>query len=144
MTHLYVNGSDIRRLAVGFAKEGEILAVDFFDVGPEEYLSTIDAFLRAQGSDLDELTGVVAARGPGSATALRSSLSIVNTIVFAREMPIIPVQKTDDEQDVDSFKKALANFADQSNTNFIYPKYSSGPKITFSTRDALKRKKKKV
>ncbi len=144
MIDLYVNGQDIRRIVFGLAKNGEVQAVRSFDVGPEGDLGVLDGFLGAHKCALDELTRIITVVGPGSATALRSSLSIVNAIAFAREIPIVPIEQGTDEQDIDSFTHALSTSADQSTTDFAYPKYSTNPKITFSTRDALRRKPKKV
>jgi len=138
---LYINGQDITRIALGFQKDASSESiVEVFDASPEEYLARIDAFLKAQGAEVKAVTHVAAVAGPGSATALRTSLSIVNTIQFVQNVFTLGIEKETDEQDSDSFKKAAQDMSVFTKGEFLYPMYTNDPKITKSKKDALGRR----
>lgn len=136
---LFVDGTDITRIALGlvatdrshFVVEPSVVAAR-----PEEYLATIDAFLAKHGHDgASALTGIVAVRGPGSATALRTSLALVNTIAFARSIPIFAVT-LDNALDR---RAAIIGLADRAPASIVHPVYANDARITTSGKDVLGR-----
>lgn len=137
---LYVNGQDINELILGLL--GEEVHLETFSVGPEKYLATLDAFLQTQNIELDKLEGVAVVVGPGSATALRSSLSIVNTLHFAKQLPLYTIEKDPTVSDEDIVTKdMLSKLKPLNKTSFAEPIYAHAPRITPSKKDALGRRK---
>ncbi len=146
---LYVNGSDIARVVLGVLNDDRsAFLVDpvTFSASPEQFLATVDEFLSlhvdaGHGSPAydvraSNLTGLVAVLGPGSATALRTSLTIVNTLAFAQSLPIFGVELDPDAND----RAALVYLRGVSSMPMARPLYANSAKITVSTKDALGRR----
>lgn len=137
---LYLNGQDINRLVIADLDKPDDLTV--IEVGPEEYLKEIDRFLSERDlyvRDLEEVYNVI---GPGSATSLRAIISIVNTIKMLKPIKVFAIEKDKDEHDIDTVSKIVnKKVALVEQDNFLAPIYESGPKITVSTKDRLKRDK---
>lgn len=144
MRMLCIDGSDIKRLTVGTYEWVDLVvagnngwtakASETRNVGPEGYLAAI-----MDRINLDETDGIVAVTGPGSATALRTSLSIVNAIAVARKIPLYGVEKFNDEP----FSSVFCNSEFPGNTKpdeFLIPKYANDARITESNKDALRRR----
>ncbi len=137
---LYVNGQDINELILGLVEKE--VHLETFSVGPEKYLATLDAFLQTQNIELDKLEGIAVVVGPGSATALRSSLSIVNTVHFAKKLPLYIIEKDPVAVDEDIVTKdMLSKLEPLGERSFAEPIYAHAPRITPSKKDALGRKK---
>ncbi|PIX61819.1 hypothetical protein CO057_01990 [Candidatus Uhrbacteria bacterium CG_4_9_14_0_2_um_filter_41_50] len=137
---LYVNGQDISHLVLGLATEKEIDVLDKNDVGPEEYLNTVQVFLKENKLAVSDFEKIFVVAGPGSATALRSILSIVNSIKFVLDAKVFPIEKKADEQDSYTFKLCLEGKIDEvEHKKYFFPIYENAPKITLSTKDELGR-----
>lgn len=133
---LYVNGSDITRLVLGVLNnDGSAFLVDpkVFSVSPEQFLATIDTFLRRHSVTV---TAIVAVLGPGSATALRTSLTIVNTFAFAKRVPIYGLECARDADD----RTVLVGLHSASPVPMARPVYANPAMITARTKDALGRR----
>ena len=133
---LYVNGSDIARLVLGVLNDDRsVFLVDPtpFTVSPEQFLATVDAFLLLHAG---AMTGVVAVLGPGSATALRTSVTMVNALAFAKGIPVYGVELAPGADD----RAALVNLHGASPVPLARPVYANPAKITVSTKDALGRR----
>lgn len=136
---LYVNGQDIGRIVLGLVEQQSWrVEPTVFEVAPEEYLATLDGFLsdhgHGRGEGIAEIAIVV---GPGSATALRTSVSMINAIAFAKNIPLRPIEKAPDAPDVD----VCALLFVTKHVSIAHPVYLHGARITASTKDALLRKK---
>lgn len=138
---LYINGQDIRSFAIGFtAPEGSSMLKIIQETSPEKYLQHIHDFLKDNDASVSEIEKLYAVVGPGSATALRTTLSIVNTIAFVSEVELIGVVKSQEEQDevtisnIRSEKAELIRGKEQ-----LDAIYEHGPRITVSKKDQLKR-----
>lgn len=125
---LYVNGQDIRQLVVGDVDQGTLTIVE---TEPEGYLKALAGYLK-------EVTEIYAVVGPGSATALRSILTILQTIHFVQGTPLLAIQKSPEEDDVVTIKRAIA---DAQPVETLTPIYQHSPRITISNKDALGRSK---
>lgn len=137
---LYVNGQDIGHLVLGLAFDKEIDALDNINVGPEEYLNTIQVFLKENKLNISDFEKIFVVAGPGSATALRSILSIINSIKFVLDIKVFPIEKKADEQDSCTFKLCLEGSIDEvEHKKYFFPIYENAPKITLSTKDELGR-----
>lgn len=113
---LYVDGSDIAHIVLGWTTPGgAVQNTTDVAVGPEGFLAAIVAF-RA-GARLD---GIVAVTGPGSPTALRASLAIVNTLAMAEGTPLYDAHGVQH--------------------NVLLPEYGGDARVTPSSRDSLRRR----
>ncbi len=131
---LFIDGSDINTLKLGRASIdnlGNWSTQDSvtIDVRPEGYLAAIDTFLANE-----DIEGIIAVTGPGSATSLRTSLAIVNSLSLAKSIKLYGITTP-------SQISALA--ANPTTTlsggNILLPLYHHDPVITVSTRDSLLR-----
>ncbi len=133
---LYVNGSDIARVVLGVLDDGaSAFLVDpvVIDASPEQFLARVDEFLKShEGS----MTGIVAVLGPGSATALRTSLTMVNALAFAKSIPTFGVELAPGADD----RSFLVSLHGASPVPMARPVYTAPAKITVSTKDALGRR----
>ncbi|PIQ67657.1 hypothetical protein COY25_00305 [Candidatus Uhrbacteria bacterium CG_4_10_14_0_2_um_filter_41_7] len=135
---LYLNGSDLEQLVLADLDSEKSLIV--VKTPPEGYLKEIDAYLKDFDVLPASLEGIYVVTGPGSATALRTLLSIVNTIKFAFNTKVYSVQKNLDEQDSVTIKNLLnKNFDQHADEAFAEPVYESSPRITVSKKDNLGR-----
>lgn len=137
---LYVNGQDIATFVLGLVDED--IRLESFSLGPEKYLKTIDTFLGDKNLSLEAVEGIVLVTGPGSATALRASLSIANSLHYAKRIPLYSVEKDQEVIDKEFLTRELIDELQPLDTDaFASPVYANDPRITASNKDALGRKK---
>lgn len=139
---LCIDGSDIATLALE-AYERKDMALSgggwqrtreaIFDASPEEHLACITQFV-----DFAEIEGIAAVQGPGSATALRASLAIANTLAMTRKISLYGVQKGT------SWEEVFTADGPKDGVSYLEPVYAHDPRITPSTKDALRRKGRKT
>lgn len=136
---LYVNGQDINRITFAVL-ESDSSVVKTVEVGPEQYLNELDAFLTENELSVPDISKIIAVVGPGSATALRASLSILNTLRFVKDVEVIGVEK-DPELKEEAFITQLnkGDYEPVSRGEMLVPLYVSGPRITASKKDHLRR-----
>lgn len=58
-------------------------------------LSKVDDLLASRKLYLKDLTGLIVYRGPGSFTGLRIGISVMNTLSYSLELPLVGVTGTD-------------------------------------------------
>jgi tRNA A37 threonylcarbamoyladenosine modification protein TsaB len=138
---LYVNGSDIARLTLGVLHDDRsVFLVEpvAFSVSPEQFLATVDTFLHSncQMPTTSGLKGIVAVLGPGSATALRTSLTMVNALAFAKRLPVYGIELAPEADD----RSALVHLHGALPVPVARPVYANPAKITVSVKDALGRR----
>jgi len=133
---LYVNGSDIARLTLGVLSDDRsafVVAPAAIASSPETCLKNIDAFVAAHPESLQ--AGIVAVIGPGSATALRTSLAIVNTLGFTKGIPLYGVVLAPGADD----RTVLVDLHHAPVHRMLRPAYANAARITPSAKDALGR-----
>ena len=82
---LCIDGSDIATLKLAFQNDaGDTVRDGVFATRPEDFLAHIVAFMGA-----DDVAGIRVACGPGSATALRASIAIAETLAYAKGIPVL-------------------------------------------------------
>ncbi len=82
---LCINGTEITKLTLALQDDaGATVREETFVTCPEDFLAHIVAFLGTES-----VTGVTVVCGPGSATALRASIAIAQTLAYAKGIPII-------------------------------------------------------
>ncbi len=134
---IYLNGQDIGSLSLGLVSPD--ISVEHIACSPEDYLKVLDEYLRAQAITLDAIEAFVVVRGPGSPTALRSSLALVNTLAFAKGIKLYGIEKAKDEADEDALIRWRSQNATSKSEEILTPLYDREVQITAPTRDALKR-----
>ncbi|MEK7632755.1 MAG: hypothetical protein AAB473_03115 [Patescibacteria group bacterium] len=135
---LYVNGSDIAKLTIGAIADDRAsfsIPPKTLSVRPEEFLFTIDAWLREQHIDLKSITDLAVVIGPGSATALRTILAWANTFAFTQSIPMYGIELAPGADD----RAALIDLASMSSVPMLRPVYANAPTITATKKDALRR-----
>jgi hypothetical protein len=134
---VYVNGQDIARLVLGGLEgTGWVQAPVTLDIRPEGYLLGFENWLRGLGLERQDIQGFVLVKGPGSATALRTSHALVNALALALGVTVTAVEKAPDADDTG----IVLTLAGQAAHPFAVPLYTRDPNITHTTRDSLKRK----
>ncbi len=135
---LYVNGSDIAKLTIGAIAENRAsfaIPPKTFSVRPEEFLFTIDSWLREQRIDLKSISDLAVVVGPGSATALRTILAWANTFAFTQSIPMYSIELAPGVDD----RAALIDLAGTHSVPMLRPLYANAPTITATKKDALRR-----
>ncbi|PJA45467.1 hypothetical protein CO174_03105 [Candidatus Uhrbacteria bacterium CG_4_9_14_3_um_filter_50_9] len=126
--HLFISSQDIRELTLGLIQEGTFIHLSNHTVSPEEHLSVLDEQLTQWGCDLDQLEGLYVVTGPGSFTASRVSLTILNTIAFTKQIPVFalenPERLSPEVLLTTSQKKGLKS------QSFVLPIYDRPPGVT--------------
>lgn len=133
---LYLRGTDIHRLILGSIASDRsrfIVSPQTHDVSPEKWLGIIDEFL---SSNLSACTGIVLVLGPGSATALRTSLVLANAIAFTRSLPMFGFELPLDADD----RMALILLHEARSLPIARPIYSASAHITPQKKDTLHRR----
>ncbi len=134
---IYVNGQEIASLTLGTLEADNWLQPpQAYAYRPEQYLKGLEEFLRQVKLKASDIDGFVLVQGPGSATALRTSHALVNTLAFALGVQIISIQKSISEPDAGITTQLKAHEP----RAFALPVYAREPNITQTKRDPLKRK----
>lgn len=139
---VYINGQDINKIFFSdLSREDGEFGIYEKQCGPEGFLKAFRDFLSDQGLVLDDVKQIFCVVGPGSATALRSSLAMVNTLAFTKGIKLVAVEKEKGEQDIDTVKRLVEHDLSKFEIkNVLMPKYEHKPRITLSTKDALRRR----
>lgn len=129
---LFVDGSEISELALalGDFSSGVFLCAheETLSRSLGDELSVLQAFLAAHGVTLEDISAFGVVRGPGSAGALRSTLSLVNAVALAREKEVFSVARAGGV-----WTRVAQEHA------YALPVYDRPAHTTVSHKDALKR-----
>ena len=134
---LYVNGQDIHKLILGNVESGDL---SVYSGEPHTYLASMNTYFEQQGNQLQHIKELHVIIGPGSATALRAILSIMNTLRFVKEIPVYGYKKVQDISDEDCIRDIrLGRQTAVQNEEWLKPAYAHAPRITPSKKDQLNR-----
>lgn len=87
-------------------------------------LEFLEKELEAQGKTWNDVTGLVAYKGPGSFTGLRIGITVLNTLAYANEWPIVGVTG-------DAWQQlGVERLADGENDGVVLPEYGGEANIT--------------
>lgn len=106
---------------------GNVIAEMKWEAGRElahGLLEKLDEFLRANGVEMKQLSGLFVFQGPGSFTGLRIGLTVMNTLAYAENLPIVG-EKGDDWQE-----KAIGRLRAGHNDRIVMPFYGAEARIT--------------
>ena len=130
---LYVNGQDISRIILADVDSGEMQTVE---TETEGFLEAIDTFVKKRVGDCEDIQALYVVVGPGSATALRSTLSIAQTIHFVTGVKLYAIEKDQQEDDQVTLPRIEKEAKE---VKRLIPVYQHQPRITISNKDALGR-----
>lgn len=87
-------------------------------------LKKLEKFLASQGAEWTDLTGLFAYSGPGSFTGLRIGLTVMNTIAYSENLPIVGESGNDWQE------KAIKRLLASENDKTVLPVYDAPARIT--------------
>ena len=90
----------------------------------KELLSRLEDFLKNHASSWSDLQGLVVYRGPGSFTGLRIGITVMNTIAYAQNIPIVGVSGDDWAE------QGAKLLATGSGKEIVLPEYGADAHIT--------------
>jgi hypothetical protein len=126
--YLFISSQDIKKLTIGLVQNGVLEQMQHFVSSPEQHLYFLDKQLRDWGVAIRDVVGIYVVTGPGSFTASRVSITIANTIAFARGIPVFVLTNPDrlpfDELLLQAIKKGVKPCV------FAVPFYDRPPGIT--------------
>lgn len=135
---LYLNGQEIEELVL--AEVGDPDSLSVVKTSPAGYLKAIDDFLQIRDKELAGVKAIYVVLGPGSATALRTVVTIANTTSFITQAALFGLIKNREQTDRELLEEVSQGSAKVvAEGNELDPEYQTGPKITQSNKDALLR-----
>ncbi|MBU1019122.1 MAG: tRNA (adenosine(37)-N6)-threonylcarbamoyltransferase complex dimerization subunit type 1 TsaB [Patescibacteria group bacterium] len=121
---------------VVFLRDGNVLKKGSWPAEANEsdlLLPYLKDSLEESGLTFDDLTGLFVVRGPGSFTALRVGITIVNTLAFILKIPIYSL-KTDEITGPLAESLLEMDFSKMKKEDIVEPYYDKPPKITPSKK----------
>jgi hypothetical protein len=134
---LFIDGTDISTLKIAISEPFEFVEID---TNPELFLAKIVEFLNSKQLSFKNFDKVHVSISGISATALRSSITIINTFAFVHNLNLygyILPENYDKITVVDIFASKISPHESGSMLN---PIYQNMPKITQTNKDNLMRK----
>lgn len=90
----------------------------------KELLAQLENLLTQAGADWSSLSGLVVFRGPGSFTGLRIGITVMNTIAYAQEVPIVG------QAGEAWLEDGIARLRRGDNDQIVLPEYGAPARIT--------------
>ncbi|HET6622422.1 MAG TPA: tRNA (adenosine(37)-N6)-threonylcarbamoyltransferase complex dimerization subunit type 1 TsaB [Candidatus Saccharimonadales bacterium] len=87
-------------------------------------LAHIAKMIKREGAVFSDLTGLVVFKGPGSFTGLRIGITVMNTLSYALDIPIVGAASNNWQ------KKGLHALKDGHNDRLVLPEYGAEARIT--------------
>lgn len=132
---IVVSPHDISYAVFGLVENGKIENgksemgdIERVETKPEGILEALIGFLKKHKLEPKGLEGIIVVRGPGSATALRAGLSVVNTFAFALDIPIHELENPDGLE----IEKLISSIDLTEPKKYTIPFYGKSPNITTS------------
>lgn len=89
-----------------------------------ELLGRLEALLKRHDASWEDLTGLIVYEGPGSFTGLRIGITVMNTIAYSQNIPI--VSSSGDEWYANGIKRLQQG----ENDHIVMPAYGAPARIT--------------
>ncbi len=87
-------------------------------------LERIEAFLAHNSLSWEDISGIIAYKGPGSFTSLRIGLTTVNAMAYSLHIPIVGVSSDD------WLSQGVSRLQSNENDMMVLPEYGAEPRIT--------------
>lgn len=92
---LFICAQDIKFFWLGLIKDNSFAVLEKIDGSPEDQLKSLDEFLKKNNVSVDQITGISVVSGPGSFTANRVGITIVNALHFTKSIPVFVLENSD-------------------------------------------------
>lgn len=89
-----------------------------------ELLGRLEAFLKTKEKTFTDLEGLLVFKGPGSFTGLRIGITVMNTIAYAQNIPIVGSEGDDWLDD------GISYLQNEENDQVVLPEYGAEARIT--------------
>lgn len=89
-----------------------------------ELLARIEKRLEANKAGLEDITGIIAYKGPGSFTGLRMGLTVANTLAYAQQIPVVGATGET------WLTEGISELKDAGSGDFVMPEYGGEANIT--------------
>lgn len=130
---LFLCAQDLREIWIGLIEKGLFSDLNRFERTPEQYLATLDEFVRERAVKFHELSGICVVTGPGSFTSSRISLTIANALHFIYNCPISTLENSQYLSPVDLIQqKGVGTML--TSKEFAHSSYDRAPHITKPSR----------
>ena len=133
MEILAIMAQDIKMISLAWLENGIIVDSQDFAVEPDEHLAVLQGFLDKNKKTLKDIGGLFVIVGPGSFTASRVSVTLVNILAWAKDLLIFTLENPD--------QKTLTQILidqDWNQLNWqkppVLPVYNRAPNITFKKK----------
>lgn len=117
---LFISAQNINELYIGFLQD-ESFELTKFKASPEDFLFVLQRELRRKKVTWSELAGVIVVRGPGSATSLRVTTTIANTLHFALGIPVVALTNQGKVNPEKLVKQSYKKISQKLNTKKFQP-----------------------
>ena len=110
-----------------YKEDGGLLSELVWDADRElarGLLKKIEDFLEENDIKIEEISGLIGFEGPGSFTGLRIGLTVLNTLAYAQNIPIIGARGDGWQEN------AIGRLLDKQNDRLITPFYGAEPRVT--------------
>lgn len=87
-------------------------------------LKQVDEFLAGRDISLDDVKGLFVFQGPGSFTGLRIGLTVINTLAYAKTIPVVGAMGDDWKE------QAVSRLKAGENDQVVMPFYGAEARIT--------------
>lgn len=124
--HLVVSPHDLSYAVFGLFSEEKLQLERKIDTTPEALLENLLAFIKEENIVLEDLQGMIVITGPGSFTALRAGLAVINTFAFTKEIPLVTVPNPEGKE----LEDLLSGVNLSETQTFATPYYGREPNIT--------------
>lgn len=88
MMELFIDAQDLSQMTLGLSLPNGLHHKEIFFVPPEQYVKTLDVFLKKHQVGTEMIEQISVMPGPGSFTASRVSVTLANTLAFALDIPV--------------------------------------------------------
>jgi tRNA A37 threonylcarbamoyladenosine modification protein TsaB len=123
---LFVCAQDIQSITFGLVRDQEVLFEKTYDASPEHYLFSLEQFFSEQKMSPADVSRILVVTGPGSFTASRVSVTMVNTFAFVHSVPVVSFENSERL----SLAELLSQKRAQGESVFAVPTYDRPPNIT--------------
>lgn len=105
-------------------KNGTVVRQKIWDAGRTLAKNLLGELDELVNGDFDQLTGLIAYKGPGSFTGLRIGITTQNAIAYGKQLPIVGT--TGENWLADGVQR----LQDNQNDKIVLPDYGAAPHIT--------------
>jgi len=132
-TFLVINTLISDRLSVALFKEKKLISKKELKVGwqqAEKLLKLINQLLINTKVKLEDLSGIIGVRGPGSFTAVRIGCLVVNTLSYSLKIPAVGLKLNEFKDYSELIDKGREKIKKKKSFSLVQPFYGRSPNIT--------------